>query len=51
MRQRKPRADYSDVWALLIFCAFIAVPAIYLVMLFIQVVYLGGSSACPQNLC
>ena len=29
----------------------IAVVVLWLVYLFISVVFLGGSSACPQNLC
>jgi hypothetical protein len=38
-------------WLLgLLFClAFL--PMLYLVYLFVSVVYLGESSACPQNLC
>jgi hypothetical protein len=29
----------------------IGLPLLYVLYLFVSVVFLGGSSACPQNLC
>lgn len=47
--QRKP--DYLQ-WAIgLVFAIPVALVLGYLVYLFISVVFLGGSSACPQNSC
>lgn len=47
--QRKP--DYGLVLVALIFGAPVVLGLAYVAYLFISVVFLGGSSACPQNSC